>query len=282
MPVTPGPAVLPGWVTAAVTATLIHGATAGGLLLGRWDAGESLVGILLDSLVAYALWLIVYLRLRPSGAGVREVLAKTFVGLSLGVWGFIAMFRAITLRDTALLAINFGMLEVLGNIGDALDNELGAVLIVIVAAVLLLASLYFLGKIVVLMSIADLAFLGGSIALLRVIELLRYLRRHASSSFTDKVSDAEDHLSELCLHVFVKGWAGALLMYALVDTNLSLVWVYLAWSYGYDLLLRRWLWHSLGAGVKHKVLARAASRHNERQPRASRAQRRAAKRARPV
>ncbi len=247
--------------------TLVHAAMVAGVLLGRWEAGGSVIGVLLDSLVAYTLWLAVYIRLRPSGGGVKEVVAKTFVGLSLGIWGVIAMFRAITLRDATLLAVNYGILEVLGNMGGAFDNDLGGVLLVILAAVLLVASLFFLGQILVTMSAVDLGWLGASVLVMRLIEVGRYLARHRTSTFTEKVDDAEDHLAELCLHVFAKGWTGAVIMFFFVDVQVQLIWVYLGWSWAYDVVLRRWLWRRLGTDVKARVLARVVSRQHERQPR---------------
>ncbi len=43
------------WYAAAFTATLVHGVMVAGLLAGFWDAGVCIVGIVLDSLAAYAL-----------------------------------------------------------------------------------------------------------------------------------------------------------------------------------------------------------------------------------
>lgn len=260
------------WAASAVTATIVHAVMLAGVLSGRFDAGASVVGVLLDSLFAYALWLIVYLRLRPSGKGVNEVLAKTFVGLSLGVWGFIAMHRALTVKDFSILAINASILEAAGSLGNV-DGDAAGVIIVVVAAVLLIASLYFLGKVVVVMSLSQLAWLGGSIFLFRALEVGRYVARHRDTSFSERVGDAEDHLAELCLHVFAKGWIGALFLSFFAASDVDLLKVYLGWSFAYDVVARRVLWTKLGGGVKAKVLARAASRQTERTPRQRRRQR---------
>ncbi len=253
--------------------SFIHGSMAAGFVFGRWEGGQTLLGILLDSLIAYVLWLFIYVRLRPVGRGVLEVMAKTFVGLSCGVWGFIGMFRAITAHDASLLAANVAIFEVIGNLGDALDNDVGAVIVVIIAAALLVASLYFLAKMLVVTPWTNVAGLVGSIVVMRLVQVVRYWRRHRENSFTEKVNDAEDHLSELCLDVFVKGWGGALIMYMLVDVDLSLTWIYLVWSYAHDLLLRRWLWGWLGQRIKKNVLARRASRLPDREARPVRAKR---------
>jgi hypothetical protein len=252
-------------LTAALTTTIMHVGMVVGVVLGRWDAGASVVGVLLDSLVAYVLWLGVYLYLRPRG-GTKEVMAKTFVGLSLGVWGFIAMFKAVTVKDASILAVTWGILEGASHLGD-IDGDAAGILLVILAAVLLIASLFFLGQILVGMSPVDVAFLGVSVVVLRGIQVARYLARHRDSTVSDKITDAEDHLSELCLHVFAKGWTGALIMYFFVELEVPLIWVYLGWSWAYDVFLRDWLWGRLGGRVKSKVLARAASRHSERQQR---------------
>lgn len=252
-------------VTAAIATTLVHVGMVAGVVFGRWDAGGSVVGVLLDSLVAYVLWLGVYLHLRPKG-GTKEVMAKTFVGLSLGVWGFIAMFKAVTLKDASILAVTWGILEGASNIGS-IDGDGAAILLVILAVVLLVASLFFLGQILVGMSPVDVGFLGASVLVLRGIQVARYLARHTDSSVSEKIIDAEDHLSELCLHVFAKGWTGALIMIVFVELEVPLIWVYLAWSWAYDVFLRDWLWRRLGGRVKSKVLARAASRQTRRQQR---------------
>lgn len=252
-------------LTAAFTTTVMHVGMVVGVIVGRWDAGGSVVGVLLDSLVAYVLWLGVYLHLRPRG-GTKEVMAKTFVGLSLGVWGFIAMFKAVTVKDASILAITWGILEGASHIGD-IDGDAAGILLLILAVVLLVASLFFLGQILVGMSPVDVGFLGVSVLVLRGIQVARYLARHRNSTVSDKITDAEDHLSELCLHVFAKGWTGALIMYFFVELEVPLIWVYLGWSWAYDVFLRNWLWSRLGARVKSKVLARAASRHSERQQR---------------
>ncbi len=259
-------AALRAWASQALTAVIVHGVMVAGLAAGKFDAGASVVGILLDSLFAYALWLVVYLRLRPSGKGVNEVLAKTFVGLSLGVWGFIAMHRALTVKDFSILAVNASILEVAGNLGNV-DGDGAAIVIVVVAAILLIASLYFLGKVVVVMSLSQLSWLGGSILLFRAVEVGRYVARHRDTAFSDKVGDAEDHLAELCLHVFAKGWVGAIFLSFFAAVDVDLLAVYLGWSFVYDVVARRFLWAKLGGGVKAKVLARAASRLDERTPR---------------
>jgi hypothetical protein len=252
-------------LTAAITTTVMHVGMVVGVVFGRWDAGASVVGVLLDSLVAYVLWLGVYLRLRPQG-GTTEVVAKTFIGLSLGVWGFIAMFKAVTVKDASILAITWGILEGASDIGS-IDGDAAGILLLILAVVLLIASLFFLGQILVGMSPVDVGFLGVSVVVLRGIQVARYVARHQNSSVSDKITDAEDHLSELCLHVFAKGWTGALIMYVFVELDVPLIWVYLAWSWTYDVFLRTWLWGQLGGRVKSKVLARAASRQTERQQR---------------
>jgi hypothetical protein len=237
------------WLGDAVSASLVHGTMVAGLLLGFWDASACVVGILLDNLFAYVVWLFVYLRLRPGYT--RETLTKTFVGLSLGIWGYIAMFRAITLSDTAFLAMNFAVLkhvDVLGNLADVaggLDGDAIAVVFVILAAILLLVSLYFLGEIMLAMPVADLSLIAASVALLRFVDVVYYQRRHSASIDDEKIDDAEKQLSELCLHVFVKGWVGALMMYLFTGTGWSMVWIYLGWSYAYDLLLRPLLWRWL-------------------------------------
>ena len=245
-------------LTAAMTTTVMHVGMVVGVVVGRWDAGGSVVGVLLDSLVAYVLWLGVYLHLRPQG-GTKEVMAKTFVGLSLGVWGFIAMFKAVTVKDASILAITWGILEGASDIGS-IDGDAAGIL-------LLIASLFFLGQILVGMSPIDVGVLGVSVLVLRGIQVARYVARHSNSSVSDKITDAEDHLSELCLHVFAKGWTGALIMYFFVELEVPLIWVYLGWSWAYDVFLRDWLWGKLGGRVKSKVLARAASRQPERQQR---------------
>lgn len=250
---------------AVITAVVVHAAMAAGLALGRFDGGATVLGVLLDSLVAFIAWLFLYLRLRPEGKASRELVAKTFVGLSLGVWGFIAMFRAITMRDTALLLANVSVLEGLGGIGNV-DGEGAAILLVLLAIALMIASLYFLGKIMVEMSPVDLAWLGVGVVVIRVFELVRYVMRHRATTHAEKMADAEDHLSELCLHVFVKGWVGALLMTFLVWVPFSLVWIYLAWSCLYDVLLRAWLWRKFGERVRTKVIARVASRQHVSAP----------------
>jgi hypothetical protein len=244
---------------ALITAVVVHAAMGAGFLLGRFDGGATVLGVLLDSLVAYVAWLIIYLRLRPDGKAARELVAKTFVGLSFGVWGFIAMFRAITLRDTVLLSANAAMLDGLSGL-SGIDGDGAAIILVLIAIALLIASLYFLGKIMVEMSPVDLAWVGVGVVIIRVFELVRYVMRHRDTSRTEKLEDAEDHLTELCLHVFVKGWFGALLMTLLVDVPFALAWVYLAWSCLYDVLLRAWLWRKFGARVRAKVVARVASR----------------------
>ena len=101
-------------------ATGVHGLMVAGLVAGFWDAGVCIVGILLDSLAAYGLWLAVYLKRRPAGTGDLRMLAKSFIGISFGVWGFIAMFRAITLRDTAFFATSFALLKYI-DLSDALN-----------------------------------------------------------------------------------------------------------------------------------------------------------------
>jgi hypothetical protein len=246
-------------IAAVITAVIVHAAMGAGVLLGRFDGGAAMLGVLLDSLVAYVAWLFLYLRLRPEGKGVRELVAKTFVGLSLGVWGFIAMFRAITLRDTVLLSANGAILEGLSGL-SGVDGDGAAIILVILAIALMIASLYFLGKIMVAMSPVDVAWVGVGVVVIRVFELARYVMRHRDTAHTEKLEDAEDHLSELCLHVFVKGWFGALLMTILVDVPFALVWIYLAWSCLYDVLLRAWLWRKFGERVRTKVVARVASR----------------------
>lgn len=252
-------------LTAALTTTIMHVGMVVGVIWGRWDAGASVVGVLLDSLVAYVLWLGVYLHLRPMG-GTREVMATTFVGLSLGVWGFIAMFKAVTIKDASILAVTWGIIEGASNLGG-IDGEAGGILLLILAVVLLIASLFFLGKILVGMSPVDVGFLGVSVLVLRGIQVARYLARHKHSTVSDKITDAEDHLSELCLHVFAKGWTGALIMFFFVELDVPLIWVYLGWSWAYDVVLRDWLWRRLGGRVKSKVLARTASRQPEREQR---------------
>ena len=252
-------------LTAAMTTTVMHVGMVVGVVVGRWDAGASVVGVLLDSLVAYVLWLGVYLHLRPQG-GTKEVMAKTFVGLSLGVWGFIAMFKAVTVKDASILAITWGILEGASDIGS-IDGDAAGILLLILAVVLLIASLFFLGQILVGMSPIDVGVLGVSVLVLRGIQVARYVARHSNSSVSDKITDAEDHLSELCLHVFAKGWTGALIMYFFVELEVPLIWVYLGWSWAYDVFWRDWLWGKLGGRVKSKVLARAASRQPERQQR---------------
>ena len=223
--------------TEGITAAAVHSLMLAGLLMGRWNAGATVVGVLLDSLVAYALWLYVYLRLRPV-EGVKEVLAKTFIGLSLGVWGFIGMFRAISLKDSALLAVTTAVLQGAGSLGD-IDGDGAVIVLLIIAVLLFIASLYFLGKILITMAPADLCWLGLGVAVFRVIEVWRAVRRLRSATFSDKVTDAEERLSELCLHVFVKGWFGAIAMSLFVGVSFDLVWVYLAWSFVYDAVLRR-------------------------------------------
>jgi hypothetical protein len=262
-------------IASVLTALLVHGTMAAGFAFGVWDAGASVVGVLLDSLVAYALWLAVYLRLRPPQDGRNEVLIKTFIGLSFGVWGFIGMFRAITLKDTAFLAINAAVLEGLGSIGDAGDGAV--VILVIVAAVLLIASLFFLGKILIGMAVLDLVWIAAGVAVFRIGEIARYVKRHADSTKEEKVEDAEDHLAELCLHVFVKGWAGAIIMFFLVGLSFELLWVYLAWSFLHDVVVRPLLWNKVGGGVKRKVLARKATRVHDREHAAHAAQAAAAR-----
>jgi len=252
-------------ITAAIATTLMHVGMVTGVIFGRWDAGGSVVGVLLDSLVAYVLWLGVYLHLRPKG-GTKEVVAKTFVGLSLGVWGFIAMFKAVTVKDASILAVTWGILEGASNIGG-IDGDAAGILLLILAVVLLIASLFFLGQILVGMSPVDVGFLGASVLVLRGIQVARYLARHKDSTTSEKIIDAEDHLSELCLHVFAKGWTGALIMIVFVEFEVPLIGVYLGWSWAYDVFLRDWLWRRLGGRVKSKVLARAASRQTERQQR---------------
>lgn len=246
-------------IAALITAVVVHATMSAGVLLGRFDGGATVLGVLLDSLVAYVAWLYLYLRLRPDGKAARELVAKTFVGLSLGVWGFIAMFRAITARDTVLLLANAAALEGLGDLGG-IDGEAAAIILVIIAIALMVASLYFLGKIIVGMSPVDVAWVGVGVVVIRVFELVRYVMRHRDTSRDAQREDAEDHLSELCLHVFVKGWFGALLMTLFVDVPFALVWIYLAWSCLYDVLLRAWLWRKIGARVRTKVIARVASR----------------------
>ncbi len=252
-------------LTAAVTTTVMHVGMVVGVVFNRWDAGASVVGVLLDSLVAWVVWLGVYLHLRPT-SGTKEVMAKTFVGLSLGVWGFIAMFKAVTVEDVSLLAVTWGILEGASNLGG-IDGEAGGILLVILAVVLLIASLFFLGQILVDMSPVDVGFLSASVVVLRGIQVARYLARHKHGTVSEKIIDAEDHLSELCLHVFTKGWTGALIMGLFVELEVPLIWVYLAWSWAYDVFLREWLWSRLGGRVKSKLLARAASRQTERQQR---------------
>ena len=141
------------------------------------------------------------------------------------------------------------------------------ILLLILAVVLLIASLFFLGQILVGMSPVDVGVLGVSVVVVRGIQVARYLARHKNSSVSDKITDAEDHLSELCLHVFAKGWTGALIMYFFVELEVPLIWVYLGWSWAYDVVLRAWLWSRLSGRVKSKVLARVASRQPERQQR---------------
>lgn len=246
-------------VAAVVTALVIHGAMAAGLYAGRFGGGATVLGIALDSLVAYVAWLALYLRLRPDRKGVRELLVKTFVGLSLGVWGYIAMFRAISFKDTVLLSANAAVLEGLGSVGN-IDGDGAAVIIVIVAIALMIASLYFLGKIMVELPPTEVGWVVAGVVVIRIYELARYVMRHRDTSKDEKLDDAEDHLAELCLHVFVKGWFGALLMTFLVDAPFALAWFYLAWSCLYDVLLRAWLWRKFGNGIRTKVIARVASR----------------------
>ena len=228
-------------------ATAVHGLMVAGLLAGFWDAGACIVGILLDSLAAYGLWLAVYLKRRPAGSGDFRMLAKSFIGISFGVWGFIAMFRAITLRDTAFFATSFAVLKYL-DLTDVLDVGLDEdgllLLLVLMAAWLLLVSLYFLAQIVLAMPGGQVASLVACVLAVRAFEMLDDGRKIGADA--DRASVAQRNLAELCLHIFVKGWVGALLMLVVTFSSLPMVWAYLAWSYAHDLLLRPWLWGWLG------------------------------------
>ena len=235
-------------IAETLMATAVHGVMVAGLLAGFWDAGACIVGILLDSLAAYGLWFALYLRRRPGGSDDFRMLAKSFIGLSFGVWGFIAMFRAITLRDTAFMATSFAVLKYL-DVGDALDmlggfDEDGLLLLlVLIAAALLLVSLYFLAQILLAMPGGELASIFLCVAALRIVEVLNARRDAADAA--QSVAIAERNLAELCLHVFVKGWVGAFVMLVVAGTAWPMAWAYLAWSYAHDLLLRPWLWRKL-------------------------------------
>ena len=228
-------------------ATAVHGLMVAGLVAGFWDAGVCIVGILLDSLAAYGLWLAVYLKRRPAGTGDLRMLAKSFIGISFGVWGFIAMFRAITLRDTAIFATSFAVLKFLDptdlvNVG--MDEDGLLFLFVLMAAWLLLVSLYFLAQILLAMPGGQVASLVACVLAMRGFEMLNDGRK--SGADADRGGVAQRNLAELCLHIFVKGWVGALLMLVISFSSLPMGWAYLAWSYAHDLLLRPWLWGWLG------------------------------------
>jgi hypothetical protein len=240
-------------LAAAFMATLVHGLMAAGLWSGFWDAGVCIVGILLDSLAAYGLWLAVYLKRRPAGRGDFRMLAKSFIGLSLGVWGFVAMFRAITIRDVGFLSTSFAFLKYLdlgdvlnlaGNVGDE-DGLL--LLLLLLAAWLLLVALFFLAQILFSMPGGQVASLLMCVVALRAAEMFNI--RQGQGAEVDQAALAETNLAELCLHVFVKGWFGALLMYLIVFSELPMGWVYLGWSYLHDLVLRPWVWRGFGARV---------------------------------
>lgn len=229
-------------------ATAVHGVMVAGLVSGFWDAGVCIVGIVLDSLAAYGLWLALYLRRRPRGTEDLRMLAKSFIGVSLGVWGFVAMFRSVTLRDTAFIATSFSFLKYV-DLGDVLDigfdEDTVLVLLVIVALILLLVSLYFLAQILLAMPAGDVTSIAAVVLALRIVEMFNYRRAEAADA--EKLAEAERNLRELCLHVFVKGWFGAFLMLLIAFTALPMGWSYLAWSYAHDLLLRPWLWQKFGA-----------------------------------
>jgi hypothetical protein len=223
-----------------------------GLLAGIWDAGLCIVGILLDSLAAYALWLALYLKRRPGGAGDYRMLAKSFIGISFGVWGFIAMFRAITIRDTAFFAASFALLKYvdlsdLVDVAGGLDEDSVLFILVLLAAALLLTSLFFLAQILIAMPAGQVASIVACVAALRVVEIFN--DRRSGDEEADKAAVAERNMAELCLHVFVKGWFGALLMYVIAFSTLPMGWAYLVWSYAHDLVLRPWLWRVFGPHV---------------------------------
>ncbi len=173
---------------------------------------------------------------------------KSFVGLSLGVWGFIAMFRSITFRDTALVAASFGLLKYL-DLGDVLDMAGGMdedgllLLLVVVAAALLLVALYFLAEILLSMPGGEVASIVACVVALRIVDVLNDRRSEAAGA--ERIEAVQRNLAELSLHVFVKGWVGAFLMLLFALSPLPMAWVYLAWSYAHDLLLREWLWRRL-------------------------------------
>jgi hypothetical protein len=113
-----------------------------------------------------------------------------------------------------------------------------------VAAVLLLISLYFFAQILWSMPGGEVASLAICVAVLRVVELLN--DRRSGDVGAQRAATAERNLAELCLHVFVKGWVGALVILVVAQTAWPMAWAYLAWSYGHDLLLRPWLWAKFG------------------------------------
>src|SRR5262245_5329811 len=169
------------WLAGAVMATIIHGVMVAGLVSGFWDAGVCIVGIVLDSLAAYGLWLTLYLKRRQRGTDDFRMLAKSFIGVSLGVWGFIAMFRSITLRDTAFIASSFSFLKYI-DLGDVLeglggfDEDAMLVLLLIVAVILLLVALFFLAQILIAMPAGDVVSILAVVVGLRVVELFNYRR----------------------------------------------------------------------------------------------------------
>jgi len=226
------------WLAEALMPTVVHGVMVAGLLSGFWDPGVCIVGILLDGLAAFALWFAV----QAAGRGPwdRRALGMSFIGLSIGVWGFIAMFRAINLQDTAFLAMNFAVLKYLDpsmlEVASGLDGDAALVVLVILAAALLLVSLYFLGEILFAMPIGDVASLAACVLVLRIVELLGNYGRIKSDEIEGRI--AQQEMSALGLHLFVKGWVGALLIYLGSFTDLPVVWTYLGWSFAHDLVIR--------------------------------------------
>jgi hypothetical protein len=239
------------WLAQAAIATLVHGVMAVGLYHGAWDAAVCIVGILLDILAVYALWLTMYLRGPWECDG--RFLAKSFIGLSLGVWGFVAMFRSIALHDVAIWGTSFGFLRYLERLDLAPDlvvndvpEEMLLVVLVIAAIALALVALYFLAGILWSMPGGEVLSMIAVVAALRAVEYLK----HRNGSPADRLSLAERNLSELCLHAFVKGWLGALLMLILIESTLPLAWVYLAWSYAHDVFLRQSLWSKVSPSIE--------------------------------
>jgi len=246
-------------------ATVVHGVMVGGLVAGVWDAGACIVGILLDSLAAYCIWLTIYLRRRGLDPRNSYNVARSFIGLSLGVWGFIAMFRSITLRDVSIIATSFAVLkyidpeilfELVGG-ADSID-EVVFILVLLLAVWLLLVSLYFLAQILWAMPFGQLAAVVASVAAIRATEVYNWNRSGAED---DRIALAERNIAELALHVFVKGWLGALLIFLITFSEIHLGWAYLIWSYFHDLVLRPWVWSRYGprlmARWEHRTRATA-------------------------